>query len=124
MGLAVALALAPFRGALLGVFGPEFAAAKGALAWLLGAVAIVHIGAPLLTAVVAAGRGSAVLWIAASGLALNLAGNGWLVPHFGMQGAAAATLATEGWVAALAAVTVWKIAGFPSQADGPRKPEE
>ena len=50
----------------------------------------------------AAGAGGAVLGIAAGGLAINLAGNAWLVPTHGMTGAAAATVATEAWVAAAA----------------------
>ncbi|MEM6671398.1 MAG: oligosaccharide flippase family protein [Planctomycetota bacterium] len=98
--------LFPLRTRVLGLFGDEFVAASDALAWLLGAALLVHVGAPLLTAVVAAGRMRAVLAIAASSLALNLAGNAWLVPERSMDGAAIATAATEGFVAVAALVTL------------------
>ncbi len=44
-----------------------------------------------------------MLWIAASGLALNLAANAVLVPMMGIEGAGIATLLTELLVALLAA---------------------
>ncbi|MEL6712765.1 MAG: oligosaccharide flippase family protein [Planctomycetota bacterium] len=102
VGAAGALVLWPLRETILGAFGAGFLEAEAALGWLLVAGALVHVGAPLLTAVVAAGAGGAVLGIAAGGLAINLAGNAWLVPAHGMTGAAAATVATEAWVAAAA----------------------
>ena len=71
-----------------------------------GAALAVHVGAPLLTAVVAAGRSGTVLAIAAAGLAVNLAGNGLLVADHGMVGAAVSTLVTEGLVAVLAFVAL------------------
>lgn len=95
--------LAPFAGRILGLaFGPEFVSAGPAFAWLLGAVAVIHAGAVLTTALVAIGAERAFLLAAAAGLALNLAGNALLVPRFGIAGAAAATLATELCVALLA----------------------
>ncbi|MCB9913873.1 MAG: oligosaccharide flippase family protein [Planctomycetes bacterium] len=103
LGVGVAFA---WTGELLGLFGPEFREASGALRWLLGAAALVYVGANLLTAVVATGRTGAVLVIAAGGLALNLAGNAWLVPTHGMDGAALATFATELWVAVAAFVAL------------------
>jgi len=95
LGALIAGGLWPLRGWLLGWFGAEFGAAEGALGWLIGALVAVHCGAPLLTAVVAAGRTTRVAAIALSGLALNVALNTWLVPLHGIDGAAAATLATE-----------------------------
>ncbi|HVS19015.1 MAG TPA: oligosaccharide flippase family protein, partial [Planctomycetota bacterium] len=83
---------------LLHLFGPEFTAAAGALRWLLGAVLAIYLGALALTAVVATGSVRAPLVIAAVGLALNVALNALLVPRHGIDGAAAATLATEAWV--------------------------
>ena len=56
---------------------------------------VVYPGSVLLTAVIAAGRSTAVLAIAAGGLALNALGNLWLVPLRGGEGAALATVATE-----------------------------
>ncbi|MEM9378635.1 MAG: oligosaccharide flippase family protein [Planctomycetota bacterium] len=98
--------LMPLRGAILGLFGAEFRDAAPALAWLLAAAFAVHVGAPLLTAVVAAGRARAVLVIATAGLAVNAIGNAWLVPDLGMDGAAIATLGTEAFVALGAAWAV------------------
>lgn len=98
LGAAIAGCAFPLRPEILGVFGDEFQDAVPALGWLLGAGFAVHVGAPLLTAVVAAGRGRSVLVAAATGLMLNVIGNAWLVPRYGMEGAAIATLATEVWI--------------------------
>ncbi|MCP3914610.1 MAG: oligosaccharide flippase family protein [bacterium] len=91
---------------LLGLFGENFVDAGPSLRWLLGATLGVYVGASLLTGVVAAGRGSSVLGISACALALNLAGNTWLVPRHGIEGAAIATFATEIFVAASAALVL------------------
>ena len=92
----VAALLWPFRSWLLGLlFGPGFEAGATSLAWLLATVPVVALGAPALTAVVASGRNARVLAISAAALALNLLLNAVLVPRHGIEGAAAATLATE-----------------------------
>jgi len=92
--------LFPFRGELLGrLFGAEFESAGASLAWLLLAAAAVHLGAPLLTALVAARRSRSVLHIVLSGLLFNLVANLALVPSMQAPGAALATLGTELWVA-------------------------
>lgn len=98
-GILVAAVLFPARDLVLGAFGEGFLAARGALTYLLAAGFFVHIGAPLLTAVLARGEGNAVLKIAAAGLAINVAGNAALTPSMGIEGAAIATVATEAWVA-------------------------
>jgi O-antigen/teichoic acid export membrane protein len=90
--------LAPQGGLLLSIFGPEFRAAAPSLAWLLAAAVCVHAGAPAMTALVATGRTGSVLRVAAAGLVVNLVGNALLVPRLGIDGAAIATLATEGGV--------------------------
>lgn len=87
------------------VFGEEFRDAAPLLTWLLGAAAAVYCGAVLHTALVASGRTRAALLVAASALALNIAANALAVPIHGAVGAAAATLATEVWVA-LASATL------------------
>lgn len=104
-GLATGLAT-PWSADLLALFGEEFRVAASSLNWLLLACLAVYVGAAFLTAVVAMGRTRAVLVIAASGLALNLAGNAWLVPRLGIEGAAIATLATEVLVAVSAAIVL------------------
>ena len=112
-GLLVGLLL-PWTGPLLAlVFGERFRDAAPTLAWLLLAVWAIHAGAPLLTAVVAAGRTTAVLAIAALGLAVNLAGNALLVPRMGAEGAALATLATEVVVAVGAFAQLSRGSGRP-----------
>lgn len=84
---------------LLYLFGPEFVEASGALHWLLGAVLAIYLGALALTAVVSTGAVRAPLTIAAIGLVVNVGLNALWVPRYGIEGAAAATLATETWVA-------------------------
>jgi O-antigen/teichoic acid export membrane protein len=80
-------------------FGAPFAAAGPALAWLFAAIAAIHAGAVLLNALVAAGNGRAVLWISLAALGLNAGLNALWVPGQGLVGAAAATAATELFVA-------------------------
>lgn len=106
MGLLISGALWPLRETLLKIFKPAFVDAAPALGWLLAAAAAVHIGAPLLTSVVARGDGRRVLGIAAGGLGINLIGNGLLAPAYGMEGAAIATFGTEIWVAAASLIAL------------------
>lgn len=108
LGLVVALGLIPLRETLLGLFGEGFLVASHSLLWLLAAAFAVHVGAPLMTAVVAAGRSQTLLGIASAGLAVNLLGNALLVPPRGMDGAAIATFMTEAVVAALALLALIK----------------
>lgn len=115
-GAGLALPLADRVLALL--FGPDFSAGGGALAWLLGALCMIYLGALHLTAVVAVGRTGAVLAITAVALAANLVGNAWAVPRFGIEGAAATTLLTEGLVAAGALVVLAR-AGVHSLGERP-----
>ncbi len=98
----------PFAGDLLQLLGGDehFRLATPALHWLLLATAAVYLGAPLLTAIVASARSRTVLAISVVALLLNLAGNAWLVPTRGIEGAALATLATEVWVALGAGLTL------------------
>ena len=110
-GLGAGLAW-PFAGAILRLFGEGFDAAAPALEWLLVSSAVIYLGASLLTAVVAAGRTRAVLWIALCGLGVNLAGNTYAVPRLGLEGAALATLATEVTVV-LASIVVLIVRGAP-----------
>jgi len=91
-------ALSPWSAALLRIFGEEFDDASQSLRWLLGASALVYIGAILMSALAATGHTKSVLVIAVAGLATNLVGNALLVPILGIDGAAIATFATEGLV--------------------------
>ncbi len=94
--------VAPWSADVLSIFSERVAEVATSLQWLLGAVAVIHVGATLTTALVAAGRGRSMLGIAAAALCLNVVGNALLVPRHGSAGAAAATLATELCVALLA----------------------
>ena len=104
----------PWRAELLRLLlGEGFEVAGPALGWLLFATAAVYLGAPLMTAVVAVGRGRALLLVAGAGLAVNLVGNAWLVPAIGIEGAAAATFATELTVAGGAALVLARAGSSP-----------
>jgi len=110
MGLLIAAILWPLRGTILGLFGPAFLESKSALAWLCGALVAVHVGAPLMTALVATGRVGRVAMIAVGALALNVALNAIWVPRLGMEAAAATTFATE---VAVALAALWALPGRP-----------
>lgn len=111
-GLALGL-LWGFCEPLLALFGAGFAAAGDTLRWLLLACLAVYVGATFLTAVVASGRARGVLGVAAAGLAVNLIGNSALVPRMGIEGAAAATLATEIAVVLGAAMVLARVGAHP-----------
>lgn len=100
LGACVGVALVwPFAPEILSLFGDSFAIAADPLRLLLLAVICVHAGAPLTTALVAAGRTRAVLGLTLAALLINLVLNSLWVPDEGMLGAARATLVTEGWIA-------------------------
>ena len=105
----------PWGEPLLELFGEGFGQAAGALRWLLLATLAIYAGSLLLTGVVAVGNTRAMLWIAAAGLAVNVGLNAWMVPLWGIDGAAAATFATESCVT-LGALLALRRAGV--RADG------
>jgi O-antigen/teichoic acid export membrane protein len=88
----------PWGEPLLELFGEGFGQAAGALRWLLLATLAIYAGSLLLTGVVAAGDTRSMLWIALAGLVVNVVLNAWMVPLWGIDGAAAATFATESCV--------------------------
>lgn len=100
---------APWAAEILALFRPDFASAAPSLRWLLGATAIVYLGAGLMTGLVAAGARRAIFVIAALALAVNLAANTLLVPRLGIEGAGLATFVTEGFVAACATVALARL---------------
>ncbi len=99
-GLACGLAF-PWCSEVLGIFGPEFTAAAGAMRWMLFSCVAIHFGALQMTSLVACGRTELVLRVAAAALAVDLALNLWLLPTHGIEGAAVARTCTEllaaGW---------------------------
>jgi O-antigen/teichoic acid export membrane protein len=99
----------PWTEKILELFGEEFASAGTSLRWLLGATAVIYAGSGLMTSLVAAGRTRSILAIAATGLAANLLANTLLVPSMGIDGAGAATLATEAVVTLGATIALARI---------------
>lgn len=97
---------APWSEEILALFGEHFRGGGESLRWLFGAGAVIYCGSGILTALVAAGRGRAILAIALAALGVNLAANAWLVPREGIVGAAIATLATETTVTLLGFVAL------------------
>ncbi len=88
------------------VFTEAFAAGAPSFRWLLGAAAIIHVGAIFVTALIVTGQQNRFMVVAALGLALNVIGNALLVPSLGIEGAAISTLATELLVCVLSLVVL------------------
>jgi O-antigen/teichoic acid export membrane protein len=83
------------------VFTDAFAAGSTSFQWLLATSAVIHAGAIFVTALIAVGGQNRFMLVAGFGLLLNMLGNYILVPKFGIEGAALATLATESLVCVL-----------------------
>lgn len=92
----------PFADELLELFHADYSVAAPSMRWLLLAVMGIFASAVLQTSLVAVGRTGAVLISSITGLAVNVVGNAWAVPRYGVEGAAGATFATEVTVAVLA----------------------
>lgn len=95
------------------IFGPGFERGGPSFAWLLGAVAVIYAGASFLSGLIASGHTRSVLVVAALGLLVNLVGNAWLTPQFGIEGAAIATFCTELTVAVGAGLALAKFGASP-----------
>lgn len=105
--------LTPWSAEVLGLFGDHARAAATALPWLLAAVVMIHMGAAVLTALVAVGKRRELLGISATALGINIFLNTWLVPAYGLQGAAIATFCTEAAVATLGCCLLARIGAAP-----------
>ena len=96
MGPAVALALSGLAAPILRIlYGAEYEAAAPVLALLAWSAAANWLYAPLAVALQA--RRCEGWWLASliAALAVNAAGNFWMIPRWGAFGAAAATLVSE-----------------------------
>jgi O-antigen/teichoic acid export membrane protein len=96
MGPAVALALSGLAAPILGLlYGAEYEAAAPLLVLLAWSAAANWLYAPIAVALQA--RRCEGWWLAGliAALAVNAAGNLWMIPRWGALGAAAATLASE-----------------------------
>ena len=99
IGAPVAAGGLAFPGAVLGtLFGPGYGGAEAALAMLMGTAALAYFAAAATTALVAWHDQVAQLAVFGSGAALNVVLNFALIPRFGIDGAAFATLAAQGLV--------------------------
>ena len=99
-GLAGGLAR-PGGAGLRGGVGAGVKEAAGAMRWMLLSCVAIHFGALHMTSLVACGRTTLVLGVAALALVLDLGLNLWLLPVRGIEGAAMARACTEllvaGW---------------------------
>lgn len=81
-------------GPLLSLFGPGFDSGATALRLLVAGHAALAFGGAASTALIASGNERRIAVVTGAGILANLALNLLLVPRFGMDGAAMATLAT------------------------------
>ncbi|QUJ68895.1 oligosaccharide flippase family protein [Photobacterium sp. GJ3] len=93
LGVIITLALAGFAGGdrLLSFFGPDFLAAEPALYWLIGAYALWGVSGLASTWLQYTNRGQDVVVIGLIALITDAGLNVWLIPAYGIQGAAIAT---------------------------------
>jgi O-antigen/teichoic acid export membrane protein len=86
------------------VYGPRFAPTGLAFCWLAPALALLFLNFLQLGALTALGRQRLCAWSTGMCVVVNVGLNLWLIPAYGFQGAAAATLFTE---LALFAMCAW-----------------
>lgn len=96
LGAPIAVFGVLFSGPIVEVlFGPAFSGAVTAFAILMVHVAVVHLTAVHGTPALAWNCDRPYLWILVAGAGLNVVLNFLLIPRFGIEGAAAATLAAQ-----------------------------
>lgn len=110
LGLAIAAVVWGLSGPIIGLtFGGAYTDATDVLPWLFAALVFILPNAVLTQALIATDRewwyAVAALIAAVGNAALNL----WLIPGYGMLGAAWATLATEGFLMVYLAVALWRL---------------
>ena len=96
--LTALLALTVGRPVVLGVFGDEFRAAAGVLAALSPTLFLTALNRLYNHALIGLGENRWFFVVTGSGAGLNVLGNLALIPLWGVYGAAAMTVATEGLV--------------------------
>ncbi len=111
-GLPIAVA-GPFLAgpAVVLVSGPDFAAAGPALALLFLNAGVIHMNAALGTPLMAWDLQTPYMWTVIAGAVVNVALNVVLIPPFGIEGAATATVASEAVVGLALAATYWRTTG-------------
>ncbi len=112
-GVPIAVGLAVLARPVLVLIYPEtYARSASCLAVLAAAVALVFLTYPHVSALIAAGRQKTFAWISLAGLLINVVLNLLLIPPYSIEGAAWATVITEAFVLAAAAVSVKRLTGF------------
>ncbi|MDQ1397623.1 MAG: hypothetical protein QOG64_2882, partial [Acidimicrobiaceae bacterium] len=77
------------------LFSKRYAVAAPAVPWLTFAAVFYALAFLARMATIALGRRSAVVWVAALSLAVNIGVNAFAIPRYGYQGAAVVTFITE-----------------------------
>jgi O-antigen/teichoic acid export membrane protein len=96
------------------VFGPAFIDGAIALQLLSVATAFTFMHWTVMNLLTVTNRTSVQAGIQMAAAAINVALNVWLIPRYGITGAAAATLVSEGGVVAASAVVLWRMRLLPS----------
>ena len=101
VALAATLLVAAFGDRLLAVFDPAFATAHDALILMMGSQLILALAGPASQILSILGRQRIVVSACPAALAMLCAANAWLIPSYGLRGAAAAILLC---------ISVWSVA--------------
>jgi O-antigen/teichoic acid export membrane protein len=91
------------------VYKPEYLSSARTLAILSLAIVFVFGTYPHVLLLLATGHQRVMMVISTSGAALNIGLNLWAIRHFGIEGAAWTTVATEAFVFVAAAVMGWRL---------------
>jgi O-antigen/teichoic acid export membrane protein len=113
VGPAMALALTGLASPVLRLlFGAAYAPAAPLLAILAWSAAANWLYAPFAISLQARNRERPWLWCLILAALLNAGGNAWAIPRWGALGAAGVTLASEGFLLALATLLAWRLLGI------------
>jgi O-antigen/teichoic acid export membrane protein len=108
LGLVFLASFAPFSGFIVRtVYGVPFESAGPTFAILTLALPLLFLNYALTHQVIGWDGQLSFLWISLAALIANVAANLWLVPSYGMNGAAWATLITEVVVTAGCVIVLW-----------------
>lgn len=91
------------------VFGAPFAPAGPALGWLAAALALIFLNYPLSFLLISGEHQNVNATVAGLAVGVSLGANAWLIPRYGYLGAAAAAVATEGFLLAAYAGAVHRL---------------
>ena len=113
LGLLVSVSVPQLRADIMAVvYEPPFATASTCLGVLFVAVVLVFCAYPHVMLLLASGHQRTMMWISGSAALFNVVANLWAIPRHGIEGAAATTVATEGWVLCAALIAVRRHTGI------------